>query len=76
MKNVLFSRHFRVIVCIGVLCSMGLCLLGCSSPGETSSEVHRRRRNVLRTNRLQMQDDVDKVNMLDRPSRLSDMHTR
>ncbi len=76
MKNVLFSRHFRVIVCIGVLCSMGLCLLGCSTPGERSSEVFRRHRNVFRTDRLQMQEDVDAVLMLDRPSRLSDIHTR
>ena len=76
MKNVLFSRNFRVIVCVCVLCSMGVCLLGCSTPGETSAEVHRRQRNALRTNRLQMQDDVDTMLMIEKPSKLSDRYTR
>ena len=76
MKNVLFSRHFRVIVCVCVLCSVGLCLSGCGTPGQTSAEVHRRQGNALRTNQLQLQDDVDTVLMVEQPSRLSDKFTR
>lgn len=76
MKNVLFSRYFRVTVCICVLSCMVLCIMGCGSPGETRSEVNRRHKNAMRTNQLQIQDDLDAVFMLDSPSKLSDKLTR
>lgn len=76
MKNVLFSRNFRVIFCVCVLCSMGVCLMGCGTPGETSAEVNRRHNNAIRTESLQMQDDVDALLMIEQPSKLSDKYTR
>jgi len=52
-------------------------LAGCAgSPGRTSSEIDRRHQRYIQTNWLQMQDDIDDVLMIDRPSRLSEMFVR
>ena len=48
---------------------------GCSSyeqPGETTAEGHRRHQRAARINRQEMMADIDKVMLLDRPSRLTD----
>ena len=52
-------------------------LAGCAgSPGRTSSEIDQRHQRYIQTNWLQMQDDIDNVLMIDRPSRLSEMFVR
>ena len=72
MTNNIILRYSKVIFCLSILCII-LSLVGClSSPGETSSEVHRRHMRVIRNDALQIQDDVDAVLLLDKPSRLSD----
>ena len=57
-----------------VLCILGMMLSGCSwqHPGETVSEVNRRHERALRLNNQMMLSDLDRVLMLDRPSRLTD----
>jgi hypothetical protein len=47
---------------------------GCSfqQPGETLAEGHRRHKRNLRINQQEMMADIDRVLLLDRPSRLSD----
>ena len=48
--------------------------LGCSSvqPGETAAEGHRRHIRIARINQQELMADIDKVLMLDKPSRLTD----
>jgi len=57
---------------------LGLFLLsifatGCGAGlGETTAEANRRRQRVLRINVGQMITDIDRILMLDEPSRLTD----
>ena len=76
MKKKAISRYFiKTAFCLCVFSV--LCLSGCmNGPGETSDEIQRRRVRVLKTNTSQIQDDVDAVIMLDKPSKLSDKPTR
>jgi hypothetical protein len=56
------------------LCIAALALSGCTwrQPGETRAEIDRRHERALRLNNEMMLSDLDKVLMLDRPSRLTD----
>lgn len=76
MKNNHISRHVRSILCLFLLSVVASCLVGCSAPGQTAGQVHRRHVDATRTYMLQMQDDVDAILMIDRPSRLSEKITR
>lgn len=77
MKYIAVLNRFGLVCCLCVLCLMAACLGGClSSPGETSREIHRKHMNVINTNFLQIQDDVDAVLHLDEPVKLSDKHIR
>jgi len=77
MKYIAILNRFGCICCLCVLCLTVACLSGClSSPGETSSEIHRKHMNVIKTNVLQMQDDVDAVLHLEQPTKLSDKYVR
>lgn len=52
-----------------------LLICGCSSyeqPGETAAEGRRRHDRVARVNQQELMADIDKVLLLDRPSRLTD----
>jgi len=51
-----------------------LLLAGCSfrHPGETRAEVDRRHQRILRLNNEMMMSDLDRVLMLDQPSKLTD----
>jgi hypothetical protein len=65
----------RVFTIVLVLCAVILVGSGCKSwgyPGETKAEAKRRHERVLRLNQQDMQADIDKVLMLDRPSNLTD----
>jgi len=72
MKN---ASVFVCKVILAVLLSVLVFLpYGCSfqQPGETFAEGQRRHKRVLRINNQEMMEDIDKVLMLDRPSRLTD----
>jgi len=63
----------KVIVSI-ILCVFVFLPLGCGSwqTGETAAESRRRHKRVLRINRQEMMSDIDKVLLLDKPSKLTD----
>ena len=74
MKSSFRIRLFSLM--LSVLCLVSFCLIGCSSPGESADDIHRRHARTLKTNLLQTQDDLDAVLLFDRPGRLSDKVTR
>ncbi len=77
MKDAAILKYFGRVCYFCVLCLTFACVGGClSSPGETSAEIHRKHMNTIKTNTLQLQDDVDAVLHLEQPTRLSEKHTR
>jgi len=67
------SLGLRFFALAAVVCVLTTWLSGCGGqPGETKAEVSRRHDRVMRLNGEMMMSDLDKVLMLDRPSRLSD----
>ena len=71
-------KNTSVFVC-KVILAIFLCALvflpsGCSfqQPGETVAEGNRRHKRVLRIQQQEMMADIDKVLLLDRPSKLTD----
>lgn len=49
---------------------------GCKGPGMTQKEVNRRHRDTVDVNTKLLQDDVDKVLLLDQPSRQTEYIVR
>jgi len=47
---------------------------GCrfNQPGETTAEGHRRHKRIIRVNQQEMMADIDRVFLLDEPSKLTD----
>ena len=64
---------FNVILAV-VLCALALSACGCASDqmGETTAEGDRRHQRNLRINRQEMMADIDRVLLLDQPSKLTD----
>ena len=70
-------KCFRIAFSLCVLCMITLYLVGCmSAPGQTSDEVQIKQMRTLKSNTKQLQDDIDTLYLLDRPSRLSDKAIR
>ncbi len=57
-----------------LLCALALLAVGCSTSqlGETSAEGHRRHKRVMRLNQQELMSDIDRVFLLDEPSKLTD----
>ena len=55
-----------------VLCALVFTVCGCSQPGETVAEGHRRHRRTIRINQQELMKDLDKALLLDEPSKLTD----
>jgi len=73
MKRGSFSVYWLILSVI--LCALVFWPCSCRSydqPGETSAEGHRRHRRVLRINRQEMMADIDRIFLLDEPSKLTD----
>ncbi len=67
------SLILRFFAVAAAACISVLVLAGCGGqPGETRAEVSRRHDRVVRLNGEMMRSDIDKVLMLDQPSRLTD----
>ena len=47
-------------------------LSGCGQPGETTAEGHRRHIRNVRINQQELNQDVDRALLFDKPSKLSD----
>ena len=59
-----------------VLLAVTVLATGCAAPGLTKEGVHRRHVETFRNDVWQLQDDIDAILMIDRPSRLSPMMVR
>ena len=74
MIRVYEMRHSYWVA--GLLMCLGLLMGGCKAPGMTRQQVHMRHVDAIEQNWLQMQDDIDAVFLIDRPSRMSRMMVR
>ena len=71
MKSVSFSVCKAILGII--LCVLVFLPIGCKSQlGETTAEGHRRHKRALRINNEAMMGDIDRVLLLDQPSKLTD----
>ena len=68
------SGSIHKVILYVIFCVLAFLPLGCSSAqlGETTAEGSRRHERVLRTNQSEMMSDIDKVLLLDQPSKLTD----
>ncbi len=66
----LCSIILTIVLCVLVFMPYGCGF--CNQLGETTAEGHRRHKRVLRVNRQEMMADVDRVFLLDEPSKLTD----
>ncbi len=56
-----------------ILCFMAFLLTGCLEQlGETTAKGKRRHTRVLRINQQELMSDIDKVLLMDKPSKLTD----
>ena len=56
-----------------ILCFMAFLLTGCLEQlGETTAEGKRRHTRTVRVNRQELMGDIDKVLLMDKPSKLSE----
>ncbi|HEW79244.1 MAG TPA: hypothetical protein ENH34_04675 [Phycisphaerales bacterium] len=74
MKNT--SVSICKVMLGAVLCTLVLWLSGCSQPGETTAEGHRRHIRNVRLNQQELVEDIDKAIHADKPSKLSDKRIR
>lgn len=72
------NKHKVVLrVVVFLVAALGLAgMFGCRGPGMTKDDVHRRHLDVVDVNTQLIQDDIDKVLMLDQPSRQSEYIVR
>ena len=68
----MMKKAFVLTILSTVLCALVFWLGGCSQPGETMAEGHRRHRRNLRVNQQEMMGDVDRAMLTDKPSKLTD----
>lgn len=66
----------RIMLVLVAAIAVGGVLSGCQAPGRTKEEVSRRHHEAVQQNFLQVQDDIDALFLLDRPSRLSESMVR
>jgi len=71
MKNT-FVLVCKVLLAV-VLCALVFLPCGCGRQlGETKAEASRRHKRVLSINHQEMMEDIDRVFLLDKPSKLTD----
>ncbi len=76
MNSQRLMRKMVVVLTVFMAGWSMLILGGCRTVGESTSEVNIRHRRVIDNNFGRVQDDIDTVFLLDRPSRLSDQPVR
>jgi len=67
VKNTLISAILGAVLVVLVFACWG-----CSRPGETEAQGHRRHLRNLRINQQELMEDVDKTLLFDQPSKLTD----
>ena len=71
------TEIIRYIGCLCLLVVFAMVLTGCgATAGETKAEANRRRGHIMKTNISLLQDDIDAVLMLDKPSKTSEKLVR
>ena len=72
MKSV--SACLCKMILVLVLCVLIFISVGCNSPqlGESAADGHRRHLRNLRISNQELMSDIDKVLLLDKPSKLTD----
>ena len=71
------NKHvLKRVILVVFLMAVSMLMTGCAAPGLTKQEVHRRHIDTFQNDMWQMQDDIDAILMIDRPSRLSNMMVR
>jgi len=76
MKNLTNFCGFKRAVCLCLLFAVIICISGCTGAGETKSEVRDRHMTNMKSGLKMIQDDVDAILLLDKPTKLSDKLTR
>ncbi len=66
------SSVFVGLGILGIILAVVFLAVGCSQPGETAAEGHRRHLRNVRVNQQEMMQDVDMVLLTDEPSKLTD----
>ena len=61
----------RLMLCGLMLAAISLALMGCGTPGETSTERFVRYGTIVRSNYGSMKSDIDTLLMMDKRSKLS-----
>jgi hypothetical protein len=71
------NEIIRYFGCLCLLTVFAVVLTGCgATAGETKAEANRRRSHIMKTDLALMQDDIDAVLMLDKPSKTSEKLVR
>ena len=65
-------KSATVLGLIGILFSLVICLSGCTQPGETAAEGHRRHLRNLRLNQENLMRDIDRAFLFNEPSQLTE----
>ena len=76
MKKLNAFYCLRCTVCLCIVSAILICLSGCAGAGETASEVRDRHKTVMKSGLRMVQDDVDALLLIDKPTKLSDKLTR
>lgn len=73
MKKALVSVFLGFVFC-SLIFVVGCCC--CGQPGETKAEVNRRHVRAYSINHQEMKQDIDRVLLLDEPTKLTDKKVR
>ena len=71
-KDMMAMKKNSGWLAVALVAVLAVYLAGCSSPGMTKAEVKRKHERATQNNMWQIQDDLDEIFLLDRPSRLSE----
>jgi hypothetical protein len=71
-KANLKARFFCSVMFVLLICAFLALQAGCTQPGETMAEGHRRHLRNVRANQQELMQDVDAALMTDEPSKLTD----
>ncbi len=72
IRGKMMKNAFVLTILSAILCALVFWLGGCSQPGETMAEGHRRHLRNIRINQQEMMGDIDRATLADKPSKLTD----
>jgi flagellar biosynthesis component FlhA len=66
------AKRISFLLLAVLLCTATFWLGGCEQPGETTAEGHRRHLRNLSINQQNLNADIDRTLLIDKPSKLTD----